>query len=91
MGFGSLWPDVADEIGIGDLAILWDLGLADTKCGAGSFDVFGRGVTCVDAVGEEPAPFICQATLPEDAVGAVEELPKGAFLAVGGVVASAAM
>ena len=43
--------DVADEVSIGDLAILVELGLLDEEYRAGAFNLFGDGALEVDAIG----------------------------------------
>ena len=61
IGFRLLRPDCADEVGIGDITVEWDLGLFDEEDGAGAFDFLGLGAISADTVGEESAPFIGEA------------------------------
>ena len=70
--FGLLGTDAADEVGIGDFAILGDLGLLDEEGGAGAFDLFDERAISADAMGEDSAPFVCKATFPGFCIWAEE-------------------
>ena len=83
MCFGLQRMDVANEVGIGDLVVLGDLGLPFLiKYCAGAFDLFGSGASCIEAMGEESTPFICKGAFPDCCIGTEEELgKKGALFA----------
>ena len=93
MAFRLLGADCADEVGVGDLAVEWDLGLIDEEDGAGAFYFVGLGAISADAVGGGSRPHSLER--PLDQVFA--SVPRSSFLketcllAVGGVVARAEM
>ena len=72
MGFCLLGAHCAYEVGVGDLAVEWDLGLFDEEDGAGAFYFVGLGAISADAVGEESAPFVGEAFGPSVRVGTEE-------------------
>jgi hypothetical protein len=81
MCLGFLPMDVADEVGVGSLVVLGDLGLLDKKYCAGAFDLFGSGATYTEAMGEKLTPFICKGAFPDSCVGTEEELGNEALFA----------
>ncbi len=58
MCFGLLWTDVADEVCMGDLVILGDLGLLDEQRGAGAFDLLCRRSSDAKTVFEQSSPLV---------------------------------
>ena len=72
MGFCLLGAHCAYEVGVGDLAVEWDLGLFDEEDGAGAFYFVGLGAISADAVGQESAPFVGEACGPSVRVGTEE-------------------
>jgi hypothetical protein len=78
-----LWVNIADEIGVGYLAVFGDLGLVDEITRDGSFDAVGG--FCADTL-EEASEFVGCTAGPLCAVGALSEGSEWLFIAGDGVM-----
>jgi len=73
VSFFFLEADVADEVGIGHFAAVWNIFLAYGEKGTGAFDSFiGRSVLA-DSMFKESSEFIGIAFIPSFGIGAFEE------------------
>ena len=64
MGFCLLGMDVANEVRIGDFAILMDPVFCGAKYGAGAFDSLGDWAFDANAIGKESAAFVGKSIRP---------------------------
>ena len=81
MCLGFLRTDVADEVDVGDLVVLGDLGFLDKEYCASAFDLFGSGASYTEVMGDESTPFICKGSFLDGCVRTEEKLGKGALFA----------